>query len=59
MKPHFAGNMSEDAMAIRQLHAEHRIGQKLDNLAFYFNWVFPRHVRISGSSFVIKTVCSK
>jgi hypothetical protein len=59
MQTHFAGNMGQDPMAIGQLHAEHRIGQKLQNLAFYFNCVFPRHVRISGSFFVIKTVCSK
>ena len=46
-------------MAIGQGNAEHRIGQKLDNFAFYFNCVFPRHVRISGSPRVIKIVCSK
>src|SRR5436190_22537594 len=51
--------MCEHAMTIGQLNSKHRIGQQLDNLAFYFNCVFPRHVRISGSSFVIRTVCSK
>src|SRR5450631_3106897 len=59
MEPHFTGNMSQDAMAIWQLHAKHRVGKELDNLTLYFNCVFPRHVRISGSSFVIKIVCSK
>jgi hypothetical protein len=59
MKPHFPGNVRQDAMAVGQLHAKHRIGQQLDNLAFYFNCVFPRHVKISGSDFVINTVCSK
>src|SRR5467141_2714446 len=51
--------MSQHKVAIRQLHPKHRVRQELDHLAFYFNCVFPRHVRISGSSFVIKTVCSK
>ena len=46
-------------MTVRQFDAEHRIRQELDDRAFYFNCVFPRHVRISGSSWVIKTVCSK
>src|SRR6266511_5790550 len=51
--------MREHAMTIRQLDAKHGIGQQLDNRAFYFNCVFARHVRISGSSLVIRTVCSK
>src|SRR5207237_10060064 len=51
--------MSQNAVPVGQFHLEHRIRQELDHLAFYFNCVFPRHVRISGSSFVIKTVCSK
>ena len=46
-------------MPIGELHPKHRIRQELDDRALYFNCVFPRHVRISGSSFVIKTVCSK
>src|SRR5580765_3401698 len=59
MQTHFAGNMGQDPMTIWQLYAEHCIGQKFDNCAFYFNCVVPRHVRISGSFFVIKIVCSK
>src|SRR6184192_3564079 len=51
--------MRENTMAIGQLNAKHCIGQQLDDRAFYFNCVFARHVRISGSSFVIRTVCSK
>src|SRR6266496_4461990 len=51
--------MCEHTVAIRQFDAKHGIGQQLDNRAFYFNCVFARHVRISGSSFVIRTVCSK
>src|SRR5437867_4259381 len=51
--------MSQDLVAVGQFYAEHRVRQELHHLAFYFNCVFPRHVRISGSSFVIRTVCSK
>src|SRR5258708_19596511 len=51
--------MRQDTMAIGQLDPKHGIGQQLDDCAFYFNCVFARHVRISGSSFVIRTVCSK
>src|SRR5205809_7146724 len=51
--------MSQDLVAVGQFYAEHRVRQELHHLAFYFNCVFARHVRISGSSFVIRTVCSK
>src|SRR5438045_1176510 len=51
--------MGQDPVAIGQFNPKHGIGQQLDDLAFYFNCVFARHVRISGSSLVIKTVCSK
>src|SRR5437762_13259072 len=51
--------MSQNAVPVGQFHLEHRIRQELDHFAFYFNCVFPRHVRISVSSFVIMTVCSK
>src|SRR6266581_4142587 len=51
--------MSQDLVAVGQFYPEHRVRQELHHLAFYFNCVFPRHVRISGSSFVIRTVCSK
>src|SRR5436309_7820628 len=51
--------MGQDTMAIGQLNAKHRVGKQLDDSAFYRNCVFARHVRISGSSFVIRTVCSK
>src|ERR1700681_727770 len=51
--------MRQDTMAIGQFNPKHGIRQQLDDCAFYFNCVFARHVRISGSSFVIKTVCSK
>src|SRR5260370_40372920 len=51
--------MGQDTAAIGQFNPKHGIGQPLDDFAFYFNCVFARHVRISGSSLVIKTVCSK
>src|SRR2546422_2576240 len=51
--------MRQDAVTVGQFNPKHGIGQQLDNCAFYFNCVFARHVRISGSSFVIRTVCSK
>src|SRR5438046_4656413 len=51
--------MGQDTVAVGQFNPKHGIGQQLDDRAFYFNCVFPRHVRISGSSLVIRTVCSK
>src|SRR5438034_10624908 len=51
--------MGQDTVTIGQLDPKHGIGQQLDDYAFYFNCVFARHVRFSGSSFVIRTVCSK
>src|ERR1700745_2498448 len=51
--------MGQGTVAIGQFNPKHGIGQQLDDLALYFNCVFARHVKISGSSLVIKTVCSK
>src|SRR5947207_9820008 len=51
--------MRQNTMAVGQLNPKHGIRQQLDDCTFYFNCVFPRHVRISGSSLVIRTVCSK
>src|SRR5438477_7984749 len=51
--------MGQDPVPVGQLDPEHGIGQKLYDRALYFNCVFARHVRISGSSLVISTVCSK
>src|SRR6184192_1551442 len=51
--------MRQNAVAVGKFNSKHGIGQQLDDCAFYFNCVFARHVRISGSSFVIRTVCSK
>src|SRR5581483_8984163 len=54
-----SGNMGKDTVPVGELDPEHGIGQEFDNLAFYFNSVFFRHVRISGSPLVMSTVCSK
>src|SRR6478672_9055318 len=51
--------MGQDPVAVGQCDAKHGVGEELDDRALYFNCVFPRHVRISGSSGVIRTVCSK
>src|SRR4051812_5673391 len=59
MEPHFSRDVAKHTMAIGQGHPKHSIWQKFDDRAFYFNCVFPRHVRISGWSFVIRIVCSK
>src|SRR5215831_11076376 len=59
MEAHFAGNMGQDPMTIGQLYPEHRVRQEFDNLSLYFNCVFARHVKISGSFLVIRIVCSK
>src|SRR6476469_4846683 len=59
MQTHFAGDMCQHATATRNVDPEHGVRQQLDNSALYLNCVFARHVRISGSSLVIKTVCSK
>src|SRR4029450_10320454 len=59
MQTHFAGDVCQHATATRNVDPEHSVRQQLDDCAFYFNCVFARHVRISGSPFVIRTVCSK
>src|SRR6476620_3367221 len=59
MQTHFAGDMCQHATAPRNVDPEHGVRQQLDNSALYLNCVFARHVRISGSFFVIRTVCSK
>src|ERR1044072_694629 len=59
METHFTRDMCQDATATRDVDPEHGGRQQLNDGAIYFNCVFARHVRISGSSFVTKTVCSK
>jgi len=50
--------MGQNPMAVREFHPKHSVGEEFNDLAFYFNCVFARHVRISGFSLVINTVCS-
>src|SRR5215472_4233512 len=59
MQTHFARDMCQHAATTGDLDPEHGVRQQLDDGALYLNCVFARHVRISGSSFVIRTVCSK
>src|SRR6188768_1062026 len=59
MQAHFAGDMCQHATGTRNVNPEHSVRQQLDDSVLYLNCVFARHVRISGWSFVIRTVCSK
>src|SRR4029077_16956409 len=59
MQAHFSRNVGQDLVLVWELDPKHGVRKQLDDSAFYFNCVFPRHVRISGPSFVIRTVCSK
>src|SRR5215472_17083241 len=56
---HFSGDMRQNAMSIGQLNPEHRIWKQFSYPAFNFDDVFSRHVKISGSPLVTRTVCSK
>jgi hypothetical protein len=59
MQSHFSGNMRQNPMSIGQFYPKHRIWQQLNYPAFNFDDVFSRHVKISGSPLVTRTVCSK
>src|SRR5271156_7019818 len=59
MQSHFSGDMRQYPMSVGQLHLKQRVGQALHYLTFNFDDVSSRHVNISGSPFVTKTVCSK
>jgi len=48
VQPHLPGNVSEDAVSVRQFDSEHGVREQLDNFAFYFNSVFLGHVNTSG-----------
>jgi len=54
-----ARNIGQQPVAIGQLDAKQSCGQNLHYPAFSFNGVFAGHVKISGSTAVINTVCSK
>jgi hypothetical protein len=59
MQSHFSGDMRQNAMSIGQLNPKHRIWKQFNYPAFNFDDVFSRHVKISGSPLVTRTVCSK
>ena len=44
MHTHLAGDMSQDTVAVIQLHPKHRIGQGLDNSPLNGNRFFFRHI---------------
>src|SRR5881392_4209755 len=59
MQAHFPGDVCQHTATAGDLDPEHGVRQQLGDSALYFNCVLARHVRISGSSLVIRTVCSK
>src|SRR5262249_2502832 len=59
MQTHFAGDMRQHATATRNLDPEHSVRQQLADGALDLNCVLARHLRISGSSVVTRTVCAK
>src|SRR5262249_39999742 len=59
MKAHFPTDMGKDFVTALQLDPEHRVRQEFGHFALNFDRVFSRHVRISGSPLVTRTVCSK
>src|SRR5262249_11886880 len=57
--PHLAAHMRQHAMAVLELHAEHRIGERLDHGALHFNCVFLRHLpglQVTSPHFVLGRV---
>src|ERR1700753_3963333 len=59
MQSHFSGDMRQNSMSVGQFYPKHRIWQQLNYPALNFDDVFSRHVKISGSALVTRTVCSK
>jgi hypothetical protein len=59
MQSHFPGDVRQNPVAVWQLHLKQRIREALGYLTLNFDDVSSRHVNISGSPFVTKTVCSK
>src|SRR5262249_33396268 len=51
--------MRQDPMLVRQFYPKHRIWQQLYDRAFDLYGFFFGHVKISASSSVTSTVCSK
>src|SRR3954462_7388559 len=44
--PHLAGHVAQDLVAIVQLHPEHRIRERLDDLAFELDLLFLRQIQM-------------
>jgi len=42
---HLAGDVPEDVVAVVELHAEHRVGQRFDDLALELDLLFLRQAR--------------
>jgi hypothetical protein len=59
LQPHPTRRVSQQPMSIRQLYPIQSVGKLFDHPTANFNALFSRHVNISGSVSVIKTVCSK
>src|SRR2546425_12936622 len=59
MQSHLSGDVRQNPMLVRQFYPKHRIWQQLYDRAFYLNWLFFSHVKISASPSVTSTVCSK
>src|SRR5213593_1727497 len=51
--------VTQHAVAVGQLHLEQAVGQHLNYCAVEADGIGARHVRISGSPSVTRTVCSK
>jgi hypothetical protein len=59
MQSHFSRDMCQNSVSVGQFDPEHRIWEQFNYPAFNFDDVFSRHVKISGSPLVTRTVCSK
>jgi hypothetical protein len=59
VRPRVARRMSQHSMAVSQFGAEQSVPQLLYDPAFSVNGTFARHVSISGSPRLTRTVCSK
>src|SRR5687767_498737 len=59
IQPHLTGDMRQQTMPICQLHPIYCVREDFNYPALNFNGILSRHVKISGSESVIKTVCSK
>src|SRR5260221_13329449 len=54
-----AGDKCQQPVSIRQFHPIRLVRERLEHYTFNFDGTLSGHVKISGSSSVISTVCSK